>query len=247
MLFGAIAVASGWLLLSVPPLLGLPLEPFILATLGLGLVVPALVFSHRTPGMGARALLRGIVRLPHPTWILIPSVLGIPVAVWSVASFVGVAMPIDPRRLLGLAIELLMSLIVVNIWEEMAWTGYFQGSAMAVRGVVMGSIVTALLFAAVHLPLALFGIATWGDGALQLLILVSSAIGLRLAIGVLYTAAGGSILAVAMVHASFNTAGGLVTPGNDGIRIGVVITIGVVAAIIYVARRHRAHTPGRAR
>ena len=46
------------------------------------------------------------------------------------------------------------SVLIVNLWEEMAWAGFFQRRAMYRYGFVTGSLVTAALFVAVHLPLA---------------------------------------------------------------------------------------------
>ena len=239
LIFGVIAVTSGWVLLSVPAVLNLPVEPFILGTLIIGLVLPALVISFLTPGLSALALLRSVFRPPHPLWILAPAALTIPTTVWLAASIAGVAIPLDAARLGVFALEMLSSVLIINLWEEMAWTGFFQQSVSARRGVLVGSLVTALLFAAVHLALAISEAESAGDVGAGLAVLFTSAIALRLAIGALYDTAGRSILAVALFHASFNSAGGLVTPGHDAIRIGVVGLVGVAALLFVTVRARR--------
>lgn len=238
-IFGVFAIATGWILLSLPSVLDLPIEPFVLATLIGSLVLPALFISARTQGLSARALLRSVFRLPRPFWMLAPAALAIPTVVWLVASIVGVAVPLDFAQLGFLAVQMLSSVLIINLWEEMVWAGFFQQSVSARSGVIVGSLVTALLFAAVHLPLAVSVAPDRGGVAAGLSVLFLSAIGLRLAIGVLYEGAGRSILAVALLHASFNSAGGLVTPGHDGIRIGVVVLGGFAALAIYTARGRR--------
>ena len=51
-----VALPVGWVLLSIPLVVDVPLAPFILATLYLGLVLPAVVLTRRRPGcLGASA------------------------------------------------------------------------------------------------------------------------------------------------------------------------------------------------
>ncbi len=57
-------------------------------------------------------------------------------------------------------------MIIINIGEEIAWTGFVQRRAMARWGLLGGSLVTALLFAGIHLPLA-FGDARTPEDVLR--------------------------------------------------------------------------------
>ena len=58
LLFLGVAVPVGWVLLSIPLVTDLPLSPFVLATLYLGLVLPAVVLTRRDPDASVRSLLR---------------------------------------------------------------------------------------------------------------------------------------------------------------------------------------------
>ena len=79
--------------------------------------------------------------------------------------------------------NVLSSLVVVNLWEEMAWAGFVQRRAMARWGLAGGSIATALAFTGVHLPLSLYGADGIGDVAYNIGVMVVSGIGMRLLIG----------------------------------------------------------------
>ncbi len=59
------ALLSGWVLLGVPVALGIPVAPFVLATLLLGLVAAAVVLTRRDPDASMEALLRDVVRFPR--------------------------------------------------------------------------------------------------------------------------------------------------------------------------------------
>ena len=48
-LFGTVALPAGWVLLSIPLVVDVPLAPFILATLYFGLVAPALLLTRHDP------------------------------------------------------------------------------------------------------------------------------------------------------------------------------------------------------
>ena len=82
--FVAVALPVGWVLLSIPLVADLPVEPFVLATLLLGLVAPALLLTRRDPETTIRALLRDCWRVPRPL-VLLPALLLIPVTTWAVA------------------------------------------------------------------------------------------------------------------------------------------------------------------
>lgn len=96
-IFAAIAIPVGWLLLSAYQMLGLPQEPFVLGVLILGLVVPALVLTARQHGgRGVRGLLAEAIKLPRPLWWAPLAILGLPALVWGSAFLLGGARPI-PR------------------------------------------------------------------------------------------------------------------------------------------------------
>lgn len=240
--FITVALPAGWLLLSLPIVLDLPREPFVLATLLLALVLPAVALTALDGGRGAvRALLRDAVRLPRPlSWGPVAA-LALPVVVWLAAAPLGAAVPPTPSVLVGFAVGLVTGAIIINIWEEVVWTGFVQRRAMARWGSTRGSVATAVLFAGIHAPLAFDGARTGTDVLVGLAVLLGTGLGLRLLIAHLDTWSGGSLLTVGILHASFNATAGLVEPGHDWVRLAVTVVLGVVVTLATIAR-HRART-----
>jgi membrane protease YdiL (CAAX protease family) len=229
-LFAVTAVATGWIVLTIPVVLGIPPEPFVIPTLLFGLVLPAVLLTRRDPQAQVRDLFASTIRLPRPLWLLLPALLLIPVVSWLVALPFGAAEPLSLGLVGGAALGFASSLLVVNLWEEMAWAAFFQRRAMSRWGYVAGSLVTAAMFAAVHLPLGLAGARSSAAGAVQgVVTLVVTGIGLRLLIGAFDAWTKGSVLALAVLHAAFNTTPQFVD-GHDVIRLTVTVGLGVLAA-----------------
>jgi membrane protease YdiL (CAAX protease family) len=229
--FAAVAVPTGWVLLTIPVVLGIPPEPFVIPTLLFGLVLPAVLLTRRDPRARVRDLFASTIRLPRPLWLLLPALLLIPVVSWLAALPFGAAKPLSLGLVQGAAVSFASSLFIVNLWEEMAWAAFFQRRAMTRWGYVGGSLVTAAMFAAVHLPLALAGARTSLTAAVQgVAALVAAGIGMRLLIGALDTWTKGSVLALAVLHAAFNNTTQFVD-GHDAIRLTVTVGLGVLAAL----------------
>jgi membrane protease YdiL (CAAX protease family) len=138
-------------------------------------------------------------------------------------------MPPTPEVLAGVALQFVSSALLINIWEELAWTGFFQRRAMARWGVIGGSAVTALLFAGIHLPLAFAG----PDPAVGIAYLLVTAVGIRLLIAGVDGWSGGSILTVGLLHGSFNATSGLLQPEADWIRLAVTLLVGIAVGIAF--------------
>jgi membrane protease YdiL (CAAX protease family) len=237
--FAAVALPVGWVLLSIPLVVDVPVEPFVLGTLFLGLVLPAVVLTRRDPSTSVRSLLADVVRLPRPTWLLVPAALLLPVATATVGALLGVGMALTGSFALTLALgNVLSSVLVVNLWEEMAWAGFVQRRATARWDYVGGSVLTALLFTGIHLPLSLYGADGVGDVASNIAAMVVAGVGLRLLIGAFDIWGRGSILALALVHATFNASSELLDPGADWVRYGVTLATGLGALALVVGTRH---------
>jgi membrane protease YdiL (CAAX protease family) len=232
--FSLIGLPVGWMLLSIPLLTGLPLSPFILGATYLGLVLPAVVLTRRDRQASTRALFRDVVRLPRPVWLLLPATLLIPVGTAAVGGVLGVGTDLSPSFLGDLAlVNVLSSLIIVNLWEELAWAGFVQRRATARWGYAGGSVVTALLFTGVHLPLTFYGASSVGAVGYNIAAMVVAGIGMRLLIGAFDRWGRGSILALGLIHATFNASSALIEPDSDWVRYVVTLTLGLAAFAVY--------------
>ncbi|WP_153392677.1 CPBP family intramembrane glutamic endopeptidase [Ornithinicoccus halotolerans] len=233
LVFAAVALPVGWLLLSLYQILDLPQELFVLGATFLGLVTPALALTYRQRGRaGVYALLKDAVRPSRPLWWTPLAVLVLPVLVWGTASLFGGAQPLTASLLIEAGVLFVSAALIINIWEEMAWTGFVQRRAMARWGLLIGSVVTGLLFAAIHLPLAFDGASGAGDVGLGVAVLLGTGIGLRLLIARLDVWSGRSLLTIGLLHASFNTTAVFIDPAYDWIRLGVTILLGVLAVTV---------------
>jgi len=231
--FAAVALPVGWVLLSVPLVVDVPLEPFVLATLLLGLVLPVVLLARRE-GSSVRSLFRDVIRLPQPLWLLVPAALLIPVAVGAAGALAG-GPALTGSFLARLAVaNVLSSLLIVNLWEELVWAGFVQRRVTGRRGLLTGGVVTALLFTGIHLPLSLYGADGVGDVAFNIAAMIVSGVGLRLLIGAFDVWGHGSILALGLLHATFNASAELLDPGFAWIRYVVTLALGLAAYAIVV-------------
>ena len=205
-----------------------PDAPFLLATILLGLAAPALVLTHRESGRaGVRALLRDCVRLPDPWWWLPLAALGLPTLSWATGAALGGAQPLTWGLVAFYAADLVIGALVINIWEEMAWTGFFQRRAASRWGAVGGGLVTAVFFTAIHVPLALGGAHGAAQGATNLLFLAGVALGVRLLVARIDVWSSRSLLTIGILHSSFNATETLLDPAVDWVRIAVTVALGI--------------------
>ena len=228
--FTAVALPAGWLFLSVPLFTGWPVEPFVLATLFLGMVPAALLLTRRKDGT-VRQLLKDCVRLPRPVAWMVPAVFTIPVATRVVASTAGGGVDVTTSLLIDLVVNVVSSVVIINVWEEMVWAGFVQRSATRRYGFLRGALLTTALFIGIHLPLAFYDVDTTGDFAYNVGAMVASGLGMRLLVGALDIWGARSILAVAVLHATFNASSELLDAGHDWIRYVVTLGLGLLVLL----------------
>jgi membrane protease YdiL (CAAX protease family) len=234
-LFVAVAAGVGGLLLTLSTLIE-PGAPFILAAVLAGLALPALILTHRdTGGEGVRALLRDCLRLPRAWWWLPVAGFALPCLSWATAAVSGGARPLTWPLIGYYIMDLIIGAVVINIWEEMAWTGFAQRRAMARWGTTGGSLVTAALFTGIHVPLAFDGARSAAQVASNVLLIAGVAIGVRLLIGRVDAWTGRSLLTIGVLHSSFNATETILDPDHDWVRI--VVTIAVAVVVIASGRR----------
>jgi membrane protease YdiL (CAAX protease family) len=149
--------------------------------------------------------------------------------------------------LLTYLLLLAVGAITGNLWEETVWGGFVQGRLMAARGLLVGSLLTAVPFFLMHLPLAFetdgWKGTTWHDACIDWVLIGLAVPFQRYLIGSLLVDTGGSTLAAGLMHASINAAGAMaVIPGGwQHLPALAVLTLAVTA---YRARRGRSLTDG---
>jgi membrane protease YdiL (CAAX protease family) len=134
---------------------------------------------------------------------------------------------------------IVLAVVVINLWEETVWAGFFQTRLEARFNFVLAAALTALPFAGVHVPLLFLGDHVSARSVLigiaGLLIL---GIVVRLLMGVMMRAALDSVLAVGVLHQIFdasNNDGGVVDSLLDGVDAGNMTQIAAVILTVLVS------------
>jgi uncharacterized protein len=108
---------------------------------------------------------------------------------------------------------LVLIALTASLWEETTWSGFVQRRLMDRHGLLVGSMLTAIPFGLIHLPLAFeadgWAETTWSEAFVNWAFLLGALPLLRYVIGVLLVDTKGSVLAAAVLHASFNASGAL--------------------------------------
>jgi membrane protease YdiL (CAAX protease family) len=255
-----LALLFSWLIIAIPvlasrhiiPGAGLPIEIFALAATLLVLLPAALWVTAMTDGRaGVRALLARALRWRFGLgwWAVV--LFGLPVIgiVIGLIFFDGTLHTGTLGATLGKQfLSILLAVVVINLWEETVWAGFFQTRLEGRFNVVIAAALTALPFAGVHMPLLLLSddvsVLSVLEGIGGLLIL---GVLVRLMIGVVMRAAADSVLAVGVLHQIFdasNNQGSLVDSLLDHARPDVVTTIAAVVLTAAVAGYLLLRRPG---
>jgi uncharacterized protein len=248
--FLVIALGLTWLLLSIPvlafhgviPGANLPVEVFALASTLLILLPTALWVTWITDGRtGVRALFARVFRWRFGIgwWLVV--LFGLPVIALLLGLIFGGSLhtadlgPVLIKQLGSIA----LAVVVINLWEETVWAGFFQTRLEARFNFVVAAVVTALPFAGVHVPLLLLDNQVSALSVLRgiagLLIL---GIVIRLLMGVMMRAALDSVLAVGVLHQIFdasNNNGALVDSVLDGADAGNMTQLAAVILTVLIA------------
>ena len=145
-------------------------------------------------------------------------------------------------------VSALVAFVLVNWWEETAWTGFVLQRLQPVMGPIRASIVTTWLQAIVHLPLV-FVAGGVTDGRVPaeqipfyLVALFVLPISVRLVLTWLYNSTGRSLPIVGLYHAGLGVATGtgfLPMLAPDVNPVWVYAAFAVLAAAVLVATRGR--------
>ena len=236
----------GWPLMSVPALTAhgvlpggpLPQEPFALGTTLLVMLPAALWVTAVADGRPAvRALLRRAVRWRFGAGWWAAVLLALPVLTLTVGLVAGAGL--QTRDLLATlgwgASSVVTAVLLVHLWEETVWAGFFQGRLEQRHGFLPAAALTAVPFAAVHLPLSLIGDLAPGRLALSIGGLFVLGVLMRLLVGATVRGAAGSLLAAGLVHATFNASNNEGNLVDDLLGGGQPSLYAVVAAALFTA------------
>jgi membrane protease YdiL (CAAX protease family) len=231
------AFGIGWSLLTVPLVAGAPADFFLLALVFFALLAPALVVTRAAEGPGAvrRFLSRALIwRFGALRWAVI--LLGMPSLTVGIAAVTGTLDAPDDGWEGVVALYLFSTLIfgalILNIWEEAAWGGFAQSRLMARHGLLAASLLTAPLFAGIHLPLLFADDPSTSSVLVGAALLFGAAPFYRYLLGMHLLDTGGSILAIGVQHAAWNAAANLDPVRGDWqvVVAAVLLTLGVATA-----------------
>lgn len=222
--------------LAIPFIVGVPAEPFLMVLVYGVLLGGAVLTARRSGPGGIRALFSGLLRWRIGWANAALVVAAMPIATIGVAALTGtyVAPPDGWLSELGsyLFITFIFGALLLNLWEETAWQGMVQRHLMGRHGLLKGSVITAIPFAIVHLPLTVGGASGPTEAMVHTGVLLAGAPVMRYLLGRTDYATGGSLLAVGILHASFNASAKLsVVDGQWQYAVALVV---VTAAILLV-------------
>ena len=214
--FLVILMVPTWATYVVALLTGVPFMAAKLAELVYLILAPVLVTRWIGGGAAVRQLFSGLTRwrLGLPRYLLI--LVAMPALTLVVAVATGtLSSPAGGWASMALTygVFVLAGALTGNLWEETAWSGFMQGRLMARRGLLIGSLLTAIPFALIHLPLAFEADGLAGTTTRDVLItwgyLIVLAPFMRYLIGTVLVDTQGSVLAAGLLHASMNASGAL--------------------------------------
>jgi membrane protease YdiL (CAAX protease family) len=228
--------------------------PFILLA-AIALAVSAFVTTALAEGRdGVRDLRQRTFRFRvHPGWYPLALLLLPAVALAAALPFAGVdpliALVTRPDVLAGTVVAgALVAFLLVNWWEEVAWTGFALHRLQGRIGPIPASVVTTWLQAIVHLPLVFVadGVTTGrvpaGEIPIYLVALFVLPIPVRIIITWLYNVTGRSLPIVGLYHAGLGVATGagfLPVLAPDVAPLVAYAGFAVLATAVLIATRGR--------
>ncbi len=245
--FLLLALPLGWAVLSVPALAyhgvlpggeRLPLELFALALTVL-VMLPAAVWvvAVAEGHAGVRRLFARTFRWRFgPGWwaaVLLAVPLG--TVVLGILSGRSLQTSDLPSVLLGGTLAALLPLFLVNLWEETVWAGFVQTRLERRHGLVAAAALTAVAFAAIHVPMLFAEDFTPSSLLEELGFLFAVALLFRLLAGIVLRGTAGSVLAVAVLHATWNASNSEDSIVDDLLSGGQPVLFAVLAVALLTA------------
>jgi membrane protease YdiL (CAAX protease family) len=246
--FGIPAVGLTWAAQLTFLVAGWPIFPALLIELVI-LLATAVRFTYRSEGRtGLRAWFAQALRWRFAVRWYVFALLAFPAVTILVAAATGrLHAPADgwlSAAASYVIATVLIGAVLGNVWEELAWTGALQRRLTAKVGLFRAAMLTAIPFALIHLPLAFadHGLrhTPVSDVAIDWVLLVAVAPFFRYLLALVWSRTGQSVLAVGLVHGSFNACASLpVVSGGWQYIAAAFLVAPVVALAIHRSRSHR--------
>ncbi len=213
-----------------------------------GLVPATLIVTWVTDGRaGLRRLAVRMVwwRVSFRWWLLVLA--GLPVLTVGLTVLMGGSLrTVDPVGFIASQVLLLaINLLATNLWEEAAWAGFLQTQWERRHNLFVASLLTAVIFALGHLPLALFDDVTVASLAVSFLLYLTLGVLVRPLLALVLRGTGGSLLLVALLHSVFNRTNNengiaaTLVPGQARMLAMLVAVVALTAIVALVIRRRR--------
>ncbi|MFW3170663.1 CPBP family intramembrane glutamic endopeptidase [Geodermatophilus sp. CPCC 206100] len=244
--FLVLVLVVGWPLVSVPALTAhgvlpggaLPDAPFTLALTLLVMLPAALWVTSVVDGRDAvRDLLRRAVqwRFAPGWWAAV--LLALPLLTLALGVVSGRELRTGEllATLSSGVVSIVTSVLLVHLWEETVWAGFFQGRLERRHGFLAAAALTAVPFALVHLPLQFTGDLAVGPIATAIGALFVFGVLIRLMVGATVRGTAGSLLAAGLVHATFNAANNEGALVDDLLGGGQPTLFAITAAALFTA------------
>jgi membrane protease YdiL (CAAX protease family) len=228
----------------IPLLLGVPSAPGLLWLVFVALLGSSLLVTWLADGRASvRKLLSRVVLWRFSAWRWAIILFAVPVLTVALAAASGTLT--SPAR--GWAAEigwylfntLIFGALTLNLWEETAWAGFAQSRWMARHGLLVGSLITAVFFAAIHVPLQFEGDPSWSRILASTGLVFLTALIARYLIGMHLLDTRGSILAAGVQHASWNAAQKLEAVQGGDWNWQMVTAVALLTLLLTVGRRIR--------
>jgi membrane protease YdiL (CAAX protease family) len=243
--FLILAIPLAWLAQALAIVLLQDITPGLLVELLVLLGTAVLVTAAAEGRAGVRRLFAGVVRWRVAAGWYVIALLALPVLTLLTAVVTGTLREPGSTWASTAGLYLLKAVVIGallgNIWEELAWAGVVQRRLMDRKGVLAGSLLTAVPFALIHLPQAFaqrgFAATPWADVALSWAVLFGFAAMARYLLGMVFVGTGGSILVLGLLHGSMNASQGMDTVDWWQFIPAVVVLTAAVAAYLAVRSR----------
>jgi len=258
--FLVVALPLGWAVLGVPALAhhglvpgaDLPFEVFALALTVL-VMLPATVWvvAVAEGRAGVRRLFARTFRWRFGLGWWGAVLLAVPVGTIALGVLSGRSVDTTdlPSVLLSGTMSTLLPLFLVNLWEETVWAGFVQTHLERRHGLVAAAALTAVAFAAIHVPMLFAEEFSLSSVLVGVGFLLAVALVFRLLAGIVLRGTAGSVLAVAVLHAMWNASnseGAIVDDvlsGGQPVLFAVLAVVLLTAVTAPVVRRRRTGEP----